>query len=78
MISYWQVCAKGDRGTDSCSGDSGGPLMVQTAGDQSRWFLTGVVSFGTNECDSSLPGVYTDIAAFYDWIQDTTQNMRGL
>ena len=61
-----------------CNGDSGGPLMIQTGGDQSRWFLSGVVSFGTNECDSSLPGVYTDITAFYHWIQDITQNTHGL
>ena len=27
------------------------------------WFLTGVVSFGTNACDSSLPGVYTRTSA---------------
>ena len=68
------MCARGDSGTDSCSGDSGGPLMLQAGGEEARWFLTGVVSFGTNECDSSLPGVYTDISAFYPWILDTTEN----
>ena len=36
-----------------------------------KWFLTGVVSFGTNECDSSLPGVYTNIKHFQDWILKT-------
>ena len=36
-----------------------------------KWFLTGVVSFGTNECDSSLPGVYTSIKHFHDWILKT-------
>ena len=35
------------------------------------WFLTGVVSFGTNACDSSLPGVYTRTSSFLAWLRDT-------
>ena len=35
------------------------------------WFLTGVVSFGTNACDSSLPGVYTRTSSFLPWLLDT-------
>ena len=84
IIRESQICAQGDEGTDSCSGDSGGPLMRQVRchncwrkinmfGFQvgAKWFLTGVVSFGTNECDSSLPGVYTSIKHFHDWILKT-------
>ena len=56
--------------TDSCSGDSGGPLMART----DKWYLTGLVSFGTNECDSSLPGVYTRVSFFLDWILETLRN----
>ena len=51
------VCARGREGADSCSGDSGAPLMAR--GGQGSWVLRGLVSFGTQECDSSLPGVYT-------------------
>ena len=64
-----QVCARGENETDSCSGDSGGPLMRHVVGD--RWYLAGVVSFGTNECNSVLPGVYTNIPSYYDWILET-------
>jgi len=67
-----QICARGEAGTDSCSGDSGGPLMALDS--KARWHLTGVVSFGTNECDSSLPGVYTKISFFYEWILQTLRN----
>ena len=72
-IGETQVCAQGEGGTDSCSGDSGGPLMRHVVGD--RWYLAGVVSFGTNHCNSALPGVYTNIASFYDWILETLQDM---
>jgi len=67
-----QLCAQGEGGTDSCSGDSGGPLMEQI---NTLWYLSGVVSFGTNECDSSLPGVYTNIKFFYDWILETIRTL---
>merc|ERR1719219_1756185 len=60
-----QLCAKGQDKTDSCGGDSGGPLMAQVDG---VWYLAGVVSFGTLKCDSSLPGVYTRISSFEDWL----------
>jgi len=51
-----QMCARGFGGSDSCTGDSGGPLMVRRGG---AWQLEGIVSYGTQGCDSSLPGVYT-------------------
>ena len=38
-------------GKDSCSGDSGGPLMSQKDGDFKRpKYLVGIVSFGTRRC----------------------------
>jgi len=62
-----QLCARGQSATDSCSGDSGGPLMAVLKG---RWYLAGVVSFGTQRCDSSLPGVYTRVSSFWQWIEE--------
>lgn len=38
-------------GRDSCSGDSGGPLISQSAGDfKQPKYLYGIVSFGTKRC----------------------------
>jgi len=62
-----QLCAQGTGATDSCTGDSGGPLMAQVG---NTWYLAGAVSFGTQQCDSSLPGIYTRISYFYAWIQE--------
>ncbi|CAK9303981.1 unnamed protein product [Gordionus sp. m RMFG-2023] len=49
-------------GTDSCSGDSGGPLMCL----ESDWLLTGITSWG--ESCGTKPGVYTKVSNFYKWI----------
>jgi hypothetical protein len=72
-----QLCATGERGdngepiTDSCNGDSGGPLALEAKVDvedeeeaQVRWFLAGAVSFGLGSCDSELPAVYSRIASY--------------
>ncbi|XP_052901895.1 CLIP domain-containing serine protease B4-like [Anopheles moucheti] len=62
------MCAGGVRGKDTCSGDSGGPLMRQIAG---AWYLIGVVSYGPTKCGTDgVPGVYTNVAEFVDWIRD--------
>ena len=72
-----QLCAGGDRGRDSCEGDSGGPLMRREQldpDDFTRYYLLGLVSFGAKRCGSeSLPGVYTDITAYLDWILDNIE-----
>ncbi len=61
-----QLCAASSVvGKDSCNGDSGGPLMRD---DGVRLVVVGVTSFGTARCDSSVPGVYTNVANYVDWI----------
>ncbi|PSV48875.1 trypsin-like serine protease [Photobacterium indicum] len=56
---------------DSCFGDSGGPLVwqnVQKASDNDFGLrLVGLVSFGEG-CAGLLPGVYTEVAQYHDWI----------
>jgi hypothetical protein len=50
------VCAGGGD-TDSCGGDSGGPLLVS---DGAFLVLAGLTSWGANDCATpNLPGVYT-------------------
>lgn len=62
------LCAGGAdenaRVVDACQGDSGGPL-VSSAGGPER--LIGVVSWG-DQCGSKYPGVYTRVAAMYDFL----------
>ena len=62
------ICAY-DKGEDSCSGDSGGPLFLK-GNDVSDDSLVGLVSWGYT-CGGSTPGVYTRISYFYDWVVET-------
>lgn len=66
-----QVCAGGERGFDSCRGDSGGPIMtVDRSGAIPYWYLVGVVSFGPSPCgQEGWPGVYTRMGSYIDWIE---------
>lgn len=67
------VCA-GDYGKDSCSGDSGGPLLTRKEG---RTHVVGVVSFGSPDCGNGVPGVYTKVSAYLDWIKEITTRGRS-
>ena len=68
-------CAGGD-GHTSCNGDSGGPLVCYSQQDAS-WYQVGIVSFGPSPCDENIPAVYTRVAAFADWIEQTIQQNGG-
>uniref|UniRef100_V5GX21 CLIP domain-containing serine protease n=2 Tax=Anoplophora glabripennis TaxID=217634 RepID=V5GX21_ANOGL len=66
-----QICAGGERGKDSCSGDSGGPLMrlFMDENKEFNWYVIGVVSFGPTRCGMDRwPGVYTKVDSYVQWI----------
>ncbi|XP_076832395.1 coagulation factor X [Brachyhypopomus gauderio] len=52
---------------DACTGDSGGPFVVNYRG---TWFLTGVVSWGEKCAAEGKYGVYTRLGNFLQWIRD--------
>ncbi|XP_008205021.1 trypsin-3-like [Nasonia vitripennis] len=63
-IPEGQICAAYPTGgKDTCQGDSGGPLVV--AGRQA-----GIVSWGNGCARQGYPGVYTEIAAVREWINE--------
>ncbi|MDM8525452.1 serine protease [Desulfococcaceae bacterium HSG8] len=60
-------------GTDTCSGDSGGPLIVQE-GD--TWRLAGITSWGDGCGEPGYYGVYTRVSQFIDFIYEYVPNLR--
>jgi trypsin len=52
-------------GKDSCSGDSGGPLL-----DSSSMVQYGLVSYGVGCALPDSPGVYTRVSNYMGWIQE--------
>lgn len=71
-----QLCAGGPAPgmADSCSGDSGGPLLLNYPQTP---VLAGLVSYGSG-CSSGFPGVYTRVSAYADWINSYVQGVRGV
>lgn len=64
-ISDSQICAGDPEGIrDTCQGDSGGPLQMW----RDVYRLVGVTSFGRG-CGSPVPGVYTRLSRYLDWIE---------
>lgn len=57
------VFCAADQMSKTCRGDSGGPV-IDAIGN-----VVGIVSWGKNRCtNDGLPGVYTRVSAYADWI----------
>ena len=69
---FWSLLLLNQIGKDSCGGDSGGPLVVKKRdGIVSYTTQIGLVSWGLGECGThGVPGVYTNVAYFMEWILD--------
>ncbi|KAM6154432.1 kallikrein-7 [Erethizon dorsatum] len=54
-----------DSKTNTCNGDSGGPLMCKGT-------VQGIVSWGTFPCGQpNDPGVYTQVCKYTNWVKET-------
>lgn len=73
VITPSHLCAQGQPMNDVCRGDSGGPFMDDGTsgvfGAMGRHTLIGIVAFGPTLCGvTTIPGVYTLVSSFTDWI----------
>ncbi|MBV8784151.1 MAG: serine protease [Gammaproteobacteria bacterium] len=69
-----KVLCAGAPDRKSCLGDSGGPVVF-TNGKPTQ--LVGVVSWGKTNCaGDAMPGVYTRVGAYTDWIEDVLRAPR--
>jgi secreted trypsin-like serine protease len=68
------MCAGGEIGKDVCVGDGGGPLYCESE-DSGIYYQAGIIAWGIG-CGSNIPGVYTNVAKFREWI-DQKVSQRG-
>lgn len=73
-ITSTVLCAGSGDGTDTCRGDSGGPLMIGTGPAAVQ---AGVVSWGKGCGRPGIPGVYADVASYLPWIWKVTGGKAG-
>jgi hypothetical protein len=60
-ITSRMICAGGEAGKSSCSGDSGGPLTIDRGAGYTE--LVGIVSWGIRNCGTAgYPGAYANLA----------------
>ncbi|XP_044265791.1 serine protease easter-like [Tribolium madens] len=70
-LNEYEICAGGEKGKDSCFGDSGGPLMTlrRDKSNDPRYVAVGVVSNGPAKCGSeNQPAVYVRVVKYVSWI----------
>ena len=72
-----QLCVGGEKGRDSCVGDSGSALVTSSKKSENlfpTWKLLGVVSFGPKKCGTeNVPGVYAKVRNYIDWTLDNIE-----
>lgn len=61
------MCAGGELGIDTCTGDGGAPLMCESPAQRGRYYAAGLVSWGIG-CNEGRPGVYVNVPYFMEWI----------
>ncbi|CAF1346319.1 unnamed protein product, partial [Rotaria sordida] len=63
-----EICAGDyDQRTDTMSGDSGGPLLIQQT--DGRWIVLGITSYGAATTPTMAPGVYVKLSAHTKWLE---------
>ncbi|KAJ0173664.1 hypothetical protein K1T71_010813 [Dendrolimus kikuchii] len=71
LLHASQMCAGGQKGEDTCIGDSGGPLLYAShIAKRQRYMQQGIVSLGTKDCAIGFPTLYTRVTYYIDWILD--------
>jgi hypothetical protein len=70
-----QILARSRRGALPCIGDSGGPLVGNRPGKKVP-YLVGLTSYGSEDCDVTMPIVYTRIAGYRPWIAAASKALR--
>ncbi|XP_016987307.2 venom protease [Drosophila rhopaloa] len=64
-----QLCVGSSQHKDTCNGDSGGPVLIYHHSFPCMYHVMGITSVSTS-CDTpDLPGLYTRVHFYLDWIK---------
>lgn len=69
IVDRTQFCAGSELHRDTCQGDSGGPVQIYHSTVQCMYAIVGITSFGIRCAETGLPGVYTRVYPYIDWIE---------
>jgi len=64
------ICAGGEPGKDTCTGDGGSPLVCPIPDLPGRYVQVGIVDWGIGCGENHIPGVYANVGQFSDWIDE--------
>ncbi|XP_015521043.2 phenoloxidase-activating factor 2 [Neodiprion lecontei] len=62
------ICAGGEAGQDTCTGDGGSPLVCPSKNAQDRYVQAGIVAWGIGCGADRTPGVYASVSKARRWI----------
>lgn len=68
------LCAGGQQGVDTCTGDGGGPLVCTADASQNRYYQSGIVAWGLG-CHDPIPAAYASVAQGRTWIDQEMNNL---
>ncbi|XP_044756337.1 chymotrypsin-2-like isoform X2 [Coccinella septempunctata] len=71
LFDSTKLCVITNEDKDTCVGDSGGPLICNGV-------QYGITSFGLGCAQLNMPGVFTNISAFHDWIYGVLNSTETL
>ncbi|KAK4881826.1 hypothetical protein RN001_005145 [Aquatica leii] len=70
IVDATQICAGSHKeAKDTCQGDSGGPLQIVHPQVFCMYSIVGITSFGKACGVANVPGVYTRVSNYIDWIE---------
>lgn len=67
---HLQICAGSNETKDTCSGDSGGPLLAYHPDYPCMYTVVGITSFGIGCGTPDQPGIYTRVYNYIEWIRN--------
>jgi len=76
-LDHKAFCTKQLPGTDTCKGDSGGPLYIQNGNSRKLNIIAGIVSWGPGCAKTNAPAIYTDVFKHARWIKKILRRLEG-